>query len=435
MRFMTSGGALCAVAIAACSGEHPPSSVPTGSPPVQLMASEEAALKDDGQLHVYRNYFALEHVGPEAHHFTAWWVDVEPRHCEVTVQGSDVSFDGCGAGGMSIAPRNSAAIPSSVSAEAKLVEAAVHAKTPNASIRLAYHGVYRELVLSEMFLVTNARMMGKPVGWHARIRLRADHSLTRIEGVGAGTSGSRYGMIDTPADAARVDFVLPPSEDGQRLATSTLFASASGGDVSPMDRTLVDRVLAVARDIASGKRGSTIGALYASPFDGSVPATYEQRLALGIRIYARHQNFAEQKYAGLVLTLHPRRAALEGKTVATSDVEIDGIHVKASATMFRFAPSTLPIPSRLELEGRDMETTISLHVEDDRGNVFTRVYTARGRVVGEGPALATPAGLQLPGGSSASKEHDALLWTWQGNGQASSFDFSLSPDLVAEPVR
>jgi hypothetical protein len=143
----------------------------------------------------------------------------------------------------------------------------------------------------------------------------------------------------------------------------------------------------------------------------------------------------KQEHRELVLRLRPREAAEKGMALASAEADVAGVHLKVSATMSALSPSKTPVRVTLPYEGRDMEATLTVHVEDGRGNVFDRSYPARGKVVGEAPAVATPAGLELPGTSSPSKEADALRFTWPGNGQATQLDVYVSPTLYAAPLR
>ena len=191
--------------LAACAGTPAPATTPSRPPVERIVAGSAPASGDDGRLHFFRNYFALEQVGREAAHFTAWWSDIEPSHCEATVIEDQVTLTGCMFGGMSVPPKSIPEVPDERKGEQTLVERAVKQKNPNASgIQVGYAGSYREVVVSEMILVTSAQMMNAPVGWHGRLRLRANGALTRIEGVAAGMSQSGYGMIEIPADAARI---------------------------------------------------------------------------------------------------------------------------------------------------------------------------------------------------------------------------------------
>lgn len=413
-----------------CAGS-PPKPTPAPSPIAR------APVPDANGLHLYRNYFAIERVGPAASHFTAWWTDVEPSHCDATVEGSSVVLSGCMFGGLSVAPKEIPPVPEAHVEEKNRVEAAVRAKNPNASgLKIGFRGRYRELVVSELIVVTGARMMGKPVGWHARAVLRADDALTRVDGLGAGMSQSSYGMIDVPNDAARVRFTLPAEGDGQRLVLGHAIQEQGGPlEAVPHVRELLERVLATARELDARPPASTMGDLFDSPLVATLHESYDQPVYLGVQIYARHANFAEQRQRTLVVPLHPRQAATEGSTTRSAEAEIDGMRVKLTATMTRLEPAKAPLPKTpLEMEGEDMEATVTVRLEDDRGNRVERSFPARGKVVGKAPVLATPAGLVMPGGQSPSKEADALRATWPGNGRATSFDLYIQPDLVASPI-
>ena len=374
-----------------------------GPPPVltqRIVTTNDVV--DDGRLHFFRTYYALEEVGRFAHHYDAWYLDVEQSHCHIVVVDGKATVTGSDWGGLSARPAKLEAIPEGQASEAELVERTVERRYPNAKrVQIAYEGAYRRLVISDMHVVTNATMVDKPIGWHGRTILKADESLTRIEGQASGITSHGYGMIDIAKGSARL--------------------------AAP------DTALATARDIVAGRPVASFDALLASPHDATLPEGYDQPVSLHVSVFGRHEKPDEQVARDLQLPLHPRSAAKDGKTTASTKTDIDGTPIEVTATMTAFAPSANKARKQLAQEGEDMEATLDIALDDGRGNSIHRSYKARGKVVVQGLAIALPSGLELPGTSTPSAEADALKFTWPGNGTSRSIDIYVDPVMWAAP--
>lgn len=422
----------------ASGGRHRGPAVPT----VAIVEDPAATAGGDGKLHFHRNAFALERVDVAAHHFTIWYHHIEPCHCEASVIGDRAYLSGCMWGGMSVPPAKVPPIPSEVEPLVELVEEALHDYEPDASsTKLAYHGHYRTIVVSEMIpIARGAPFNGTELsGWHGRVVLRADPTLSRIEGGGAGLSTTGFGLVDIPPGAARITFELPANEDGMVLLSARLMsdgvARATGST-----KALLDASLDAARKVDRGERVATMRALLKAPIDATLPPAYDPSVSLRVTLYARARPGHEQKGLELALQLHPRAAVKDGESIATTEGDIAGLHVRATAKLGAFAPSPATSAQSKpfgEGAGKDVEAPLTVRIDDGRGNVFERTFPARGKLLvdGEGDALAAalPVGLELPGTSAPSKEHDALHVAWPGTPIASSVDVYVDPVLFASP--
>jgi len=405
------------------------------SPPPPSVAIVPARGAGEATLHLHRSYFALEHVGVAAHHFTVFYHHIEQCHCEASVVGNDVYLHGCGSGGLSVPPKRMPPVPSAMGPRAELVQSAIIDREPDATnLQTMYHGSYREIVVSEMIPISSGTPFeGHLAGWHGRVRLRADVGLTQVQGTAAGFSSSGFGLIDIPGGAARVELALAPADDGQHFVTDRLMHGdprAAAGN----EKALLDAALAVARKVAAGEAVAAIAPLLSAPVDASVPAAYDQPVQLRVTLYGRVVS-GEQAHLELLVPLPPRAAIRDGTASATREGDVGGLHVRLTATLGRFGPSRQPSKQSANFKnvGEDMEAPLSLRLEDGRGNVYERSLPARGKVRATGEAVALPTGLELPGTSSPSKQADALRTTWPGHAAIRSFDVYVDPVLYASP--
>jgi hypothetical protein len=110
-------------------------------------------------------------------------------------------------------------------------------------------------------------------------------------------------------------------------------------------------------------------------------------------------------------------------------VDVGRAQYKIHATLVPNAPRT-PTPVRQEAP---YVGTVHVMVESARGQTFERDYVARGPIDLEGGLAVAPAGFDLPGASSPSREHDLLHHEFLGEGELSSVDLDVSVSMFDDP--
>lgn len=364
--------AILVTMLAACTPEAP--RVPeTPAPVVEPIATTDAAY-DDGKLHFYRSYFALEAVGKLARHYDLHYLDVEQSHASAVVVDGRVVITESDYGGLSSPPTAPPPVPAALDDEAALVEAKLRTTYPKAKrVHVTYSGEFREVVVSEMMVTTETTVLTKLAGWHARHVWRANADLTHVEGPAPGKwAFSGIGVIDVPTGSARIDATTPAE--------------------------LEQRALATARDVIAKKPVPSFDSILRAPHDPTPPDTFDGKVTLDLHVAGQ----------SVPLVLHPRETLNGGNATAAAQISVRGVRISITATMTPFGPLTGPMRKSFAENGEQKESTITVHVDDGRGNTFDRGYPARGRVVVTEHAIALPMGLELPGTSSPSPEYELL---------------------------
>ena len=154
--------------------------------------------------------------------------------------------------------------------------------------------------------------------------------------------------------------------------------------------------MATARDIAQGKPVASLGALYGAEVDPSVPQSHDQPLEF--RVWVHAGDLGSMGRLSFALHLHPRDVIVSSKaSQASADGVLEGVHVRATATMSEASPGDPRLgPILQHLKGQGFKMKLTLRVEDDRGNVFERTYHPHGTVLVDRAAVGIPDGLELP---------------------------------------
>ncbi|WP_394847108.1 hypothetical protein LZC95_06520 [Pendulispora brunnea] len=435
-------GTALAVILAACAGHRSrtPQAAIVDTVPIRpaavlgLDAGPSPASAE--RLGLFRSYFALERVGIPAHHFTVWYRKIEPAHCRVVVLDANTAkTSGCMWGGMSVRPSSIPPVPANVHALGEAAQDAVREEEPDAKdFAIRYEGVFRELVVSEfipMVAVPNGLS-----GWYGKLHLRADPGLTRfVDKVRDGESG--FGAVEIPASAARLDVKAPSNENGKSLITDAMMSAdpqsiLTGRAGTP--RTYLERALSIARDIASGKPVPTMAPLLAAGIDTSLPEGYSVPVHVKLSVLAWLRKPGNNPNPRLELDIPLQwRDTVEpgGQTRGTTEGDIAGLHVRASATLGSMVPAA-PLPYAPAAPWRSVEMSLTVRVEDGRGHVFERSYPAHGNILVEGRSAAT-IGFVLPDYGSSNHDRETLKVTWPGNPQAGAFDVQLNRELGFDP--
>jgi hypothetical protein len=246
--------------------------------------------------------------------------------------------------------------------------------------------------------------------------------------IDAGMAG--IGTIDTPSSSARVDISLPSELDGQVLLTNRLLRARtldSFAGPGP-EHDLLERALAVARDIASGRRVPTMGPVLSGPVDHALPEGYDVPVIVTLSVLALTGQPGPTPPITLSVPL-PLRDAVRPDREARGSVEghVAGVRVRASATLGAMdeiapEPGTKP-PAE---PWRRVQLALAVHLEDSRGSVVDRRYVVRGNVFVDGLAAAT-WGFTIPEMDRDSGK--ALVVRLPGNDNALAIELRLDPDI------
>jgi hypothetical protein len=365
----------------------------------------------------YRNYVAVTAVGPFAHHFALRYHDEEDAEVVLFAARRDaqgrivVDTEGGDAGGI-VVPGDTSLTATAAELEPfqRAVESELRSRCKGlANPAITYRGSYRRVEVHQ-FVAHYLHTSPTLDGWFGRHELHVDESLTHVLGEGNATSG--WGSIEVPGPAHWV--ALTAAENGLQGIV------AIGGDVA-------ERVLAVARAYDPNAPVPTLAAVPVVAPAALLPPGYRARVVLTVTLRGQHPNVATTtQVARIELDVHD---AVFGRAAGNADVTLGSVHYNVHATLVPEQPRKAA-SAREEVPYRG---TLHLQIENDRGHTFERDYIASGKVDAEGDSVVAPAGFDLPGASSPSRENDLLHHTFTSDGDHSSVDVEVKVSLFDDP--
>jgi hypothetical protein len=383
----------------------------------ERVAAPEAALPLDlGAAKPYRNYMAVTAVGPFAHHFEVRYQGIEPALVYVQVHVDEqgrvtIESEGWFWGGVAVADRRPIPPPAEVAPLARAIEREFQAKCQgDRQLALSYLGAYRSVTVAQ-FIAHDLAAGPIRGGWTGQRVLHADAALTRV--VNEGDSSSGWGRIEIPGSARWVE--LGDAESGSR-------------SLVPIAGAVAARVLAVARAADAGQPVTALAAVRVVAPAALLPPGYRARVVLAVALHGRGEHDVIARDAELPLDVHD---AVFSRASADAEATIGSVHYKLHATLAPEAPHR-PSSTREEAPYRG---TLHLRVEDDLGHAFERDYVASGQIDAEGDAVVAPAGFDLPGASSPSREHDLLHHTFAPVAELRGVDVDVAVSMFDDPRR
>jgi hypothetical protein len=386
------------------------------SPPPRPRVVKLAEL---GDVRAFRNYVAVIGVGPHGAHFTAWYHHIEPGYTRVVAYSDGaghlvISEEAGGWGGIAMPPRSLPAIPHDTAKLARTVEDELQRRHPGArDWQLRFDGFSRTVAITE--LIAHDFASGtRRAGWNAHLDVAMDRELAKVEHVISSQSG--FGLIEVPADAQWVE--LPFAGDGRELLVST--------GVPP---SLVTSIGEAAQRYAANAASPPVASLV-PPGGRMLPDGYVAQVAAKISIYgraARGNGFDRELRVPLDLSAAVFGDRAAGEAVASIDDRRYTVRVVLT-----------PAAPRKPVAGHTSDRyagTLAVHVDDNQGHAWDHAYPASGKLELEGDQVVAPAGLEIPGASAPSTEHDALHGQLPGFGKSTIVDVYVAVDVFAEPRR
>jgi hypothetical protein len=395
---------------------------------------------DLSALKLYRNTFLVDRVGPYAHHFTIWYRHIEPNYARVrawidpATGRTQIAVDDEAFGG--IAPPRPTDIPMTpeVADLADALDREVRDRCPaGRKWVIRYEGQYREVDLVEMMSLKPDG--APPVGFRGFVRFPADESLMRpLAGPKGGMSG--FGDIAATEPMQWVDFVPPPESMGTTFYLNRLWLSKGPPSPPSAEATLMDRALEAARRLLAHQPSPPLADILAAQGPTLLPQGIDQPLAFTLTFYARPRSVpgdVHQQQLDLTIGLKTAEVVHGGVSRGEASGTIAGIPVKATAALTAFEPLGADAPSG----SRDFVATLQLHVEDDQGHAFDRIYPAKALVIVDGNAVATGGFGLLPVAGAAAKPNatDAFHGALPARGPYSVVDFYFFSGISADPRR
>ncbi len=398
-------------------------------------SARPAAPVDLSSLKLYRNTYAVERVGPYAQHFTLWFHDIEPAYEQVRARVDPatgrvhIEVDHGMWGGIGDPPARPREAPPELRELERALAREAEARCPDArGWVVAYDGAYREIDLVEMIAVTPKEKGNTRVGWNARATLAADDALTRLLPI-VPEAMSGYGLLETHEPIAWLDVAPVRSSEGSALLVDRLMRN-KGQVAGTADADLVEQALSAAKRLRDGAPSPSLASIVERQGVTLLPEDLHQRLRVKVTFYARARA-PGAPYADLPLAVPLETNALvHGATEGESSGVVGGIHVKVRAKLTPRAPRAADATGTTTAP---FEADLAVHIEDDRGHVFERVYPARGTMITEGAVAAAPSGLVLPGTSGPSKEMDDLHGAFPSPAPYAGLDFYLDASVLDDP--
>jgi hypothetical protein len=376
---------------------------------------------DLGDAKPYRNYVAVTGVDPFAHHFAVRYLNVETTLVYVRARVGDggrtiLEYEGGYGGGLAIADRPPTAPPPEVVPFARAIERQFKGHCHDLrEFEISYRGAYRAVHVNE-FIVhylrsgANPNDRSAPDGRFAELELRVDAALTHVLGFGdsIGYPGGGFGSIRVPGAAHWVE--LDEATTGERKLVS-------------ITGSIAERVLAVARAVDAGEPATALADVHVIAPAALLPPGYRAGVVLTVSLHGRRDHDVIARDVHLPLDVHD---AVFARATAEAEATVGSVHYKVHATLTPEKPYQ-PSRTREELPYRG---TLHVRAEDDLGHAFERDYLiAHGDIDVEGEHVVSPAGFDLPGASSPSREHDLLHHTFAPVAELRSVDLDVDFSL------
>jgi hypothetical protein len=385
MRTLVGAGTLMALACACGGATHPSGTCDLFQPakPAPRGMLDVTAAKP------YRNYIAVTDVGPFAHHFAVWYDDEEPvlEYVRADIDGGGrvhVEFEGGYGGGIAEPPRQPASLPADVAALGRDVLSQLRSRCARGrDFRIAYRGQYRAVAITQ-FVAQDLRAGTLRGGWIGHAELHVDATLSHV--VGTGDHDSGFGSIELPEGARWV--TLDPVD----TAVRGLLARSARVD---------DGILAAARDLSARTPGRELSAISVIDPDELLPVGYPARVVM--RVAVRRQRTRAQLAPELAIPLDVRDAVF-ARATGEATVAVGGVRYKVNAALAGDTPQAA-VAAR---ETTTYHGTLVVQVQDDRGHVVERSYSASGLLDVQDKTAVAEAGFDLPGASSPSRANDLL---------------------------
>lgn len=393
-----------------------------GDSDASSLFSSPAAPADLSAVKPFHSYLAVTNVGPVAHHFQVWFRQVEPVTMRIRAlrdeSGKLHLIEESGYwGGMGVPPDAPPQPPPPEVAElAKAVETELGARCKSATgFRVEHLGFYRTVDAVE-FIAHDLRTGPSRWGWKASATLIADPRLTTLNGSAERLSG--WSLLELPQEAQWIPAPLPPAQDGQRLAL------AEDAPTPP----LATRILEAARQLEAHAPSPRLADLV--PADAPLlPASYVPLVVAKVAFSGRPNAGGRSNTTEARIPLDLRDAVFGAQATGEVEVPLCKRRIKVRATLTSAAPRTLaPALTTERFAG-----TLTLNIQDDRGQLWGRLYPAKGELYLQGNQVVAPSGLELPGSSSPSKEHDALLGQFSGDADCQRYDFKVDVSVFNDP--
>jgi len=329
----------------------------------------------------YHSYVAVTAVAPLGHHFDVWYHGIEPNWLHLLVKREtsgrlSVMVTGGGWGGVGVAPREIPPLPRKIVALAREVQADLCRRCRQAcKLKMSYGGEYRRVVVSAFVPVNAERTLTSTerIGWRSQAQLAMDASLSRILIPSVGFGG--FGLVRLPAD---VQWIPAPQ------------------DVRPKDllsRRRIDQlsveIVAAARRFDSKAPARSLASL--APDASLMPRGWDSRV-VSTAYLPDGTGSLDSRSRRLRVAFDLRDAVFTRNARAEAERKLGQRRFRLRATLIPQAPRS-PTPRRTQA---DFRGRLTLHLEDDRGHSWRRVYPVTGRLDLEGDLVAAPSGLLIP---------------------------------------
>jgi hypothetical protein len=385
--------------------------------------STQAAKKVDlSALKLYRNTFAVSRVGPLENHFTVWFHDIEPeflqlRATEDSAGDLRIEVDNGMWGGIGAPPKDPKPPPADIAALQENLENEAQRRCPYArNWVFQYDGEYREVDLEELVNVSKIAS-GERIGWKGKVTLEADESLTHVLPKSPDYE-SGLGLFEIYEPAQWVIFTPPPNEMGSVLFVERLWKMKAAPPPASAEAALLDKTLESARRFRDHAASPPLAEITAMQGTTLLPPGLDLPFRIGLSVYGRTKNFADQKQVKLAITLKTS-AIMNGNASGETEQNVGNVHLKMRAA-FTLMPSNPP-PDANDIA--HVSLLLHLHVEDQNGHAFDREYPAYGDFLTDGSAVVAQDGVHLSDPSTPDTQRQ-FQGSFPEGGEIASVDFS-----------
>jgi hypothetical protein len=369
----------------------------------------------------FRNYLALTHVGPYAHHYFVFFErDDESRDPRFASGIPMISawHDQTGAlkleGGGDLV-RDERSLPSQAPDITGAVEQEIRRRCPGADFSLRYAGAFRT-IKTMSFLPVDVRAGKVRMGWLSERELLADGGL-------AVTLPSHHrGDVVTDRE---LGWIRVPN--GGRLVELDL-ADTRGRDLRFFTPAHTELVLAAAADHAAGRPAPRLADLPVEEPDSLIRARHDDKVHLVVTFNFDAKSGSRQAQA--VLPLRVSEAVFGPEASIGSEVTTLTARYKVQAQLVPTPPLS-PTSERVEREYRGR---LTVWILDADGAAFERTFVASGNVIVKGTEAAVPYEWTIPGNRSPSPEYDLRHGKLRSRSGVGS-SFSIDLELKAHPPR
>jgi hypothetical protein len=295
------------------------------------------------------------------------------------------------------------------------VEKAILARCQTApDLKIQYTGLYRTVTVREFISLSMDDSNMRGYGWVTTAQVAMDERLTRIVGE-IEHEDQLGGEIEVPADA---QWLALPLQDDVKLLLG-------GAGTQKLSQPLAE----AAQRYDAKAPGPSLASLV--PADAPMlPPGFVPRVVLQL-VYHKLVPDRRASSEHLIVPLDLRDAVF-GKGAATEvTLNVAQFSYKVRATLVPTVPLA-PTPGR---KSTGYAGTLTVHINDDRGNAWHHAYPATGKIDHEGDTVIAPYGLDIPRGLTPSPEAEALHANFPASDPYTGIHFYVEPELAHNPRR